>query len=178
MSEPLSQSEPSSGLKPVSETEQVSPEAVEPVATAGIVVGHDGSKGADEALATALRLADDLQVPLTVVQAWSIANAPRPQSWTFGYVPSLDELAEAVRDELVRRTTGLVRMHPTVTVDYRVYNANAAKCLIEASRKARMLVVGSRGLGGFAEMVLGSVSDQCVRDAACPVLVTKTAPTD
>ena len=45
--------------------------------------------------------------------------------------------------------------------------------VIKASRDARMLVVGCRGVGGFREMVLGSVSDQCVRYAACPVLVVR-----
>ena len=55
---------------------------------------------------------------------------------------------------------------------YRAYHAGPAKA-IEASRDARMLVVGSRGVGGFSEMVLGSVSDQCVRYAHCPVLVAR-----
>jgi Universal stress protein family len=55
----------------------------------------------------------------------------------------------------------------------RAYHASPAKALIRASRNSRMLVVGSRGLGGISEMVLGSVSDQCVRPAHCPVLVAR-----
>jgi hypothetical protein len=49
----------------------------------------------------------------------------------------------------------------------RAYHASPAKALIRASRNSRMPVVGSRGLGGISEMVLGSVSDQCVRHAHC-----------
>lgn len=146
---------------------------VEPAEAHSIVVGHDGSKGADAALRCALELAADLAAPVTIVRAWSIATAPRPPGWTFGYVSSSDELSEAVHDELVAKTKDLVASFPAVQASYRTYQSGAARSLIEASRGARMLVVGSRGLGGFAEMVLGSVSDQCVRHAACPVLVTK-----
>lgn len=148
-------------------------EAVEPVGHGGIVVGHDGSDCADAALEMALQLGRDLQAPVTVVTAWSIATAPRPADWTFGYAASLDELAEAVHQDLLARTANAVDRYPTVEVSCRAYHGNAAKSLIEASRGARMLVVGSHGLGGFAEMVLGSVSDQVVRYATCPVLVAK-----
>ena len=49
-----------------------------------IVVGHDGSEDADQALATALELADKLHLPVVVVRAWSLATAPRPPDWKFG----------------------------------------------------------------------------------------------
>ncbi len=148
-------------------------QAVEPVDETTIVVGHDGSKNANEALRVALKLGHELHSPVTVVRAWSIATAPRPANWKFGYVSSFDELAEAVHQDLVAKTKPVVDMFPDVKVTYREYNANPAKTLIQASKGARLLVVGARGLGGFKEMVLGSVSDQCVRYASCPVLVTK-----
>jgi len=113
-----------------------------------LVVGHDGSAGADATLTTALGLAETLHSPVELVRALSVATAPRPADWAFGYVSSTDDLQRAVLD--------------------------AAANLIELSGAARMVVTGSRGLGGVAELLLGSVSDEVVvRRARCPVLVTK-----
>ena len=148
--------------------------AVEVAPATNIVVGHDGSPGAAEALDVALQLASDLGAPLTILRAWSLVTAPRPANWIFGYAPSVDELAEAVRAELVSDTQRQVAAFPAVAVTCRAYHAGPAASLIRASQEARMLVVGARGLGGLRELVLGSVSDQCVRHARCPVLVTRT----
>ncbi len=149
------------------------PEA-EPATKDCIVIGHDGSGGGDQAFATALELADQLHASVVVVRAWSIATAPRPPTWKFGYVSSFDELAETVRDRLVRDIATHQKRFPAVDVEPRAVQGSPAKNLIASSRDARMLVVGARGLGGFAGMVLGSVSDQCIRQAACPVLVVRT----
>ena len=145
----------------------------EPAPPSSLVVGHDRSAGAEAALELALQLGSDLHAPVVILRAWSMVTAPRPANWTFGYVPSEDELAEAVQNELVADTRSRVDRFPGVDVGFRVDHRGPARALIEASREARMLVVGSRGLGGFGELVLGSVSDQCVRYAACPVLVAR-----
>ncbi|WP_231946541.1 universal stress protein [Auraticoccus monumenti] len=146
---------------------------IEPAPAAAVVVGHDGSAEADHALETALEVASGLGAPLTVVRAWSMVTAPRPAGWTFGYVPSADEFAGAVLAELESDAEPLVSRFPDVTVSHRAHHAGPARALIESSRDVRMLVVGSRGLGGFRGMVLGSTSDKCVRYAHCPVLVTR-----
>ena len=146
---------------------------IEAALATAIVVGHDGSAGADAALQVALQLALDLVAPLVIVRAWSMVTAPRPSGWTFGYVPSTDEIADAVHAELESDARTLVGRFPVVEVTYCAYHAGPAQTLIGASRNARMLVVGCRGIGGFQEMVLGSVSDQCVRHAHCPVLVAR-----
>ena len=147
--------------------------AQEPGPSTGIVVGHDGSADADHALTVALDLAAGLTVPVTIVRAWSIDTAPRPANWEFGYVSSYSDYAGAVRDRLVNDTRAVVAEHPGLTVEYRVALGGPAKTLIEVSRGSRMLVVGSRGRGGLAGMLLGSVSEQCVRHADCPVLVVR-----
>ena len=139
-----------------------------------VVVGHDGSADSDEALVSALELADQLNAPVVVVRAWTISTAPRPADWKFGYVSSSDDLQKAVYDELVGDVRDCVERFPNVKVSYLAKQGSAAGTLTELSRTARILVVGSRGLGGFAEMVLGSVSDQVVRHAHCSVLVTKS----
>jgi nucleotide-binding universal stress UspA family protein len=138
-----------------------------------IVVGHDGSPGADEALGEAMALASSLEAPVVVIRAWSIATAPRPVDWAFGYVAPFEEYAEAVRLELMDDARSSVKDFPEVPVEYRAVHAGAVQSLVENSQGARMLVVGARGLGGLAGMLLGSVSDKCVRHAACPVLVTR-----
>jgi nucleotide-binding universal stress UspA family protein len=154
-------------------TSSGSADSVPPVTPGSIVVGHDGSRGADHALAEALVLARALSTPLVVLRAWSLATAPRPADWEFGYVPAFDEYTDAVRLALLDDTSAQVAGFDNVQVEYRVVHAGAAKSLVELSRDARMLVVGARGLGGLAGMLLGSVSEQCVRHAACPVLVTR-----
>ncbi|WEO77838.1 universal stress protein [Cryobacterium sp. SO2] len=147
--------------------------AQEPGPRAGIVVGHDGSADADHALAVALDLAAGLAAPVTVVRAWSIDTAPRPANWEFGYVSSYSDYAGAVRDRLMKDSAAVVAAHPGLAVEYRVALGGPAKTLIEVSKGSRMLVVGSRGRGGLAGMLLGSVSEQCVRHADCPVLVVR-----
>ena len=147
--------------------------AQEPGPPTGIVVGHDGSADANHALTVALELAAGLSVPVTVVRAWSIDTAPRPANWEFGYVSSYSDYAGAVRERLVNDTRALIAEHPGLTVEFRVALGGPAKTLIAVSRGSRMLVVGSRGRGGLAGMLLGSVSEQCVRHADCPVLVVR-----
>lgn len=142
-----------------------------PDSSHSIVVGHDGSDGADHALAQALGLAEQLNLPVVVVRAWSIKTAARPSSWEFGYVPSFDEYSAAVHDELVQDSRAIVENYYTVQVSYHAVHAGPVKTLIALSQDARMLVVGSRGRGALAGMLLGSVSEKCVRHAACPVLV-------
>ncbi|HYP46142.1 MAG TPA: universal stress protein [Propionibacteriaceae bacterium] len=138
-----------------------------------VVVGHDGSADAAAALLTALELASQLQAPLVIARAWTISTAPRPADWQFGYVSTSDELEQAVYDDLVADARDSVERFPDVPVSYHTKQGSAAGSLIELSKTAQIVVVGSRGRGGFAEMVLGSVSDQVVRHAHCSVLVTK-----
>ncbi|MFL4475346.1 universal stress protein [Paeniglutamicibacter sp. MACA_103] len=147
--------------------------APEPAPAGSIVVGHDGSKGADDALAMALELAQQLSAPVVVSRAWSIATAPRPEGWEFGYVPAMDEFTAAVREELERDAHQVTEGFPSVPVTYEPVHAPPAKSLIAISHEARMLVVGTRGRGGLTGMLLGSVSEQCVRHAVCPVLVVR-----
>ena len=112
-------------------------------------------------------------LPLVIVRAWSISTAPRPKAWEFGYVSSFEEYSEAVHEELVSDARAIVEKHPTVSVGYRAVHADPATALMDVSHDAGMLVVGSRGRGGFAGLVLGSVSERCVRHAECPVLVVR-----
>jgi nucleotide-binding universal stress UspA family protein len=138
----------------------------------GILVGHDGSKCAQEALGWAARLAGRADLDLHVLRAWSLMSAPRPSSWTPGYVPPLAEYEQAVHDELSRHVAA-ARLDPAVRVTCHVVHTSPAQGMIAAAAGADLLVVGARGRGGFAGLLLGSVSDQVVHHAPCPATVVR-----
>jgi nucleotide-binding universal stress UspA family protein len=167
--------ESSAGFGPTSaqaREEQVT-DAVLPAAEGSIVVGHDGSRGASLALETGLALAEALKASLVIVRCWSIETAPPASHEEFGYVSSFAEISEAVDHALRDDCRSLVESHPDVNVSYRAPLGQPAEMLIAVATHARMLVVGSRGRGGFASLLLGSVSEQCVHHADCPVLVVR-----
>ncbi|MEW2620476.1 universal stress protein [Streptomyces sp. NPDC048106] len=138
-----------------------------------IVVGVDGSEGSKQALSWAVRQADLTGGWVEAVIAWDV-----PQfHGALGWLPpsSSDEAALAGRaqSELTAAVEEAAAAHPTVQVSTVVRYGSPASVLLEASRDAALLVVGSRGLGGFRGLLLGSVAQHCVQHAACPVLVLR-----
>jgi nucleotide-binding universal stress UspA family protein len=142
----------------------------------GIVVGHDGSKCAQEALAWAGRLARRADIDLHVVRAWAMMSAPQPSSWSPGYVPPLRDWEKAVHDELTAHVAA-AGLDPSVRVTCHVVHKPPAQGLMTAAEGANLLVMGARGRGGFRGLLLGSVSDQLVHHAPCPVTVVRTGAT-
>ena len=141
----------------------------EPAEERRIVVGVDGSDSSLQALEWAARQAEltgDVVVAITTWE-WPVNfgwTAPLPEDWD----PQAD--MTKMLDEILGR---LREAHPDVTVCARVVEGHPAPVLTEASRGAQLLVVGSRGHGELAGMVLGSVSEHCVAHAHCPVLVVR-----
>jgi nucleotide-binding universal stress UspA family protein len=139
-----------------------------------IVVGVDGSKGAQSALSWALAEARLRQTALRVVSAWEVpvlifGAAP-------AFAPPLDptgdpDLALAAERTIEDALRELAAATEGVEVERVVVNGHAAPILVDASREAELLVVGSRGLGGFTGLLLGSVSQHSVHHAHCPVVV-------
>lgn len=138
----------------------------------GVLVGHDGSQCAQEALVWASGLAARAGLRLHVVRAWAMTTAPRPSSWEPGFVPPLADFQHAVRAEL-DECVAAAALGPEVQIRTHVVHRPPAQALIDAASGADMLVVGARGRGGFRGLLLGSVSDQCVHHAACPVTVVR-----
>ncbi|MFF2750283.1 universal stress protein [Kitasatospora sp. NPDC058048] len=135
----------------------------------GIVVGVDGSASSREALAWALRQARLDGREVEAVIAWHL---PPTSGWGGVPVPG-SALEEAARETLAEAVDGERAAVPDVPVTRRVVEGNAGQVLVEASRGAGLLVVGCRGLGGMAGVLLGSVSRHCAEHAKCPVLVVR-----
>jgi len=137
-----------------------------------IVVGVDGSPGSRKALTWAAAEAADHQADLVVLNVWEHTLLPPAGSVSVSerYVPdpsqrTAEELLEVIKEELGE--------DPPVTVQPRIKQGNPAQVLIEHSAEADLLVVGTRGHGGFRGLVLGSVSQHVAAYATCPVTVVR-----
>ena len=135
-----------------------------------IVVGDDGV-GECPSLRFALDLAERLSTGVVVLQAWTIDSSLGEISDHHGYIRSFDEVTRELRARLQALRAPDLQQHPTVDVEVRVVHAPPAEALVELSRHALMLVLGSRGLGTLGSVMLGSVGIHCLRHGRCPVLV-------
>ena len=135
-----------------------------------IVVGVDGSSGAAEALRFAIAEARLRKSRLVLVAAWQVPAAAYEGGWSMAPVTSADfeGPARAALDEAVAGTQADC---PDLTVEGALHEGQAAHVLIAAAHDAELLVVGSRGRGGFKGLILGSVSQQCAHHAPCPVAI-------
>lgn len=142
----------------------------EPEEDGRIVVGVDGSEGSLHALSWAGREARRRGATLEVVVAWTyptpvllVPVAPDPPQ-----VKELRKQAHDLVDHALEKTADDVA---GVDVERRIVEGDTSAVLIERAKEADLLVVGSRGLGGFRGLLLGSVSQQCVQHAKTPVVV-------
>ena len=137
-----------------------------------IVVGVDGSHPSSEALRWALAEARLRGTRLRVIHAYP--ELPHLTGSTGSeYYPQVEKEATESLEEALREAGAADGDAAGVSLDASVVPGNAAEVLIEASHGAGLLVVGSRGLGGFRGLVMGSVSMQCVHYAHCPVVVIR-----
>ncbi|GAA3364620.1 MULTISPECIES: universal stress protein [Saccharopolyspora] len=141
----------------------------------GVAVGLDGSPSSLRALDVAAHEAELRSAVLHVVRAWSMRTAPRPADCPPGAVPSMDAYQRSVDESAERIVRDRLGAEPRIPVQRHIAHSPSPQALLSASRGADLLVVGHRGRGGFAGLLLGSVAEQCVRHAACPVLVVRPA---
>ncbi|MFN8188624.1 MAG: universal stress protein [Gaiellales bacterium] len=144
-----------------------------------IVVGVDGSAGSLEALRFALREAAVRGCSVTVLSAFRLPLVEAPDPFLLavpvGPGSSFVEVQEAVEREAERLLDDALAATADeanrVEVERRVVEADPARALLDGSGDADLLVVGARGHGGLAGLLLGSVADQLVRHSSCPVVV-------
>jgi nucleotide-binding universal stress UspA family protein len=146
-----------------------------------VVVGVDGSTGSSEAVQYAAGVAANSGAVLIVAAAYQ-SSASQVWAETTG---GLESGGAATFDSLVRtdaeaKTAKAVKLalelHPELKVQERVIDARAVDAIVATAKGCGLLVLGSRGHGGFAGLMLGSVSHQLIHSAPCPVAVVRTSP--
>jgi nucleotide-binding universal stress UspA family protein len=138
----------------------------------GIVVGLDGSPNSERALDWALRHAAALNTSITVIAVHEVAR-----SW-WGHDPvigasdvTIMEQVQRSAEDMTQRAVDRLGEAKPADVHVRAVSGFVVKELVDASREADMLVVGSHALHGFAKLVMGSVSTEVVEHSVCPVVI-------
>lgn len=137
-----------------------------------ITVGIDGSPASSEALGWAAREARLRHAALCIIHAYRPPARFPAVSATDRLVAEADARAQQVLDDALRT------VRPQLSADTWLVSGPAAPALVNQSSDSDLLVVGSRGRGGFAGMVLGSVSLHCATHAHCPVAIVRPAEAD
>ncbi|MFE5834676.1 universal stress protein [Streptomyces sp. NPDC056488] len=142
--------------------------------TSRVVVGVDGSPASHAALRWALRHARRTGATVHAVGAYDLPGAG---GWS---APAVDVLfdEEQARRSLSEELAAVLAPDDDVPLVQHVVRGNPAQVLIDESDGAELLVVGSRGRGGFASLLLGSVSQQCAAHASCPVVIVRPETAD
>ena len=134
-----------------------------------VLLGVDGSPVSEAAIEFGYQAAADRGVPLVAVHTWQETfAAPALTSLMYRSEDQLDE-----QQLLAQRLAGWAEKYPDVEVSRIVEHGSAVRRLIELTRRAQLVVVGSRGHGELAGLVLGSVSNALVHEAGCPVAIVR-----
>ena len=139
-----------------------------PEVPARIVVGIDGSESSERALDWAVTEAARRDAPLHLVTAWMFPMAPG-----YAFTATVPQVREAAAEACERAGDEVRRRAPQLRVSTQTVQQTPGPALVAASEGADLLVVGSRGLGGFEGLVMGSVSQYCARHASCSVVVVR-----
>jgi nucleotide-binding universal stress UspA family protein len=139
--------------------------APDSAATRTVLVGVDGPRSSDPVLAFAFDEASRRNAELTALMAWERPHkptGPTVATWTAEAAHRLHGLLQPWHEQ-----------HPDVAIEQRVSLESPARALLDAARQAELLVIGSRGRGGFPGLLLGSVSQQVIHYASGPVVVVR-----
>ncbi|MCV7242163.1 universal stress protein [Mycobacterium mantenii] len=137
---------------------------------APVLVGIDGSSASELATAIAFDEASRRNVGLLALHAWTDTDV---SDWPGIDWPPTESMAEEV---LAERLAGWQERYPDVRVDRIVARDRPAHQLVERSEDAQLVIVGSRGRGGFADLLVGSVGEAVTQMARVPVIVARESP--
>jgi nucleotide-binding universal stress UspA family protein len=136
-----------------------------------VVVGVDGSPSSYAALRWAVRYAQMVGGVVEAIHAW---DTPSDIGWTGPAIDPEFDLEQA-RERFAEELRAVFADGPPAGLREHLVEGDPSEVLIRVSQGAEVLVVGSRGRGGFARAMLGSVSQRCAMHAACPVVVARQA---
>lgn len=136
-----------------------------------IVVGVDGSPHSDQAVRWSIDEAEARGGEVTAVFAWQVPFLAFPGAY------DRDELEQASKEFIVDTVSRIVKTPPVPLLTL-VAEGDPAAALIEASKGASLLVVGTRGRSPWSGLLLGSVSQRCAAAASCPVVLVKVREQD
>ncbi|MEV5732758.1 universal stress protein [Streptomyces sp. NPDC052292] len=134
-----------------------------------VVVGVDGSRSSYEALRWAVRYAGLVGASVDAVAVWEL---PGLYGWS-GPAVDMDVDEDEARQKMSRELTDVLGDDAAGSVRTHLVHGNATDVLLRAAEGAEVLVVGSRGRGGFARALLGSVSQHVSQHADCPVVIVR-----
>ncbi|MET8946873.1 universal stress protein [Streptomyces sp. NPDC004542] len=137
-----------------------------------VVVGVDGSESSYAALRWAVRYAGLVGGTVDAVSVWEL---PGRYGWSAPAV-DMDVDEEEARRRMRQELTDVLGTDAAESVRTHVVHGNPADVLLRAAEGAEVLVVGSRGRGGFARVLLGSVGQHVAQHAGCPVVIVRSGP--
>ena len=144
--------------------------------SSGVVVGYDGSEHSNIAVDWAAAEAVSRGLPLTLVAATTIPLEGMRFGGSVLSPDAIDDLLERLNVATEARAAESRAAHPGLDIRVKVALGSPASVLVEASANADLVVLGSRGMGGFRGLLVGSVGVQVASSAACPVVVIRKAP--
>jgi nucleotide-binding universal stress UspA family protein len=142
-----------------------------------IVVGIDGSAASREALRWAAKEAEARGVGLQVVGVWSFPMYLDPMGGAHPLPDLLERTEERERKMIDDEIVGVLGASPAVSITKTLRCGSTAPALLAESDGADLLVIGSRGRGGFLSVLLGSTAMHCVQHASVPVAVVRAPKT-
>ena len=145
-----------------------------------ILVAHDGSEPAAKALNFALELAEKCSAEVQIISVVPTIDMLMPRFTPESppenfYKPLIDKMSDRFKEVLSEALKSAERTKPTVKISTRLLEGRPAYKIVQTAEEDGfdLIVMGSRGLSGVGELVLGSVSDKVADTARCPVLIVK-----